>query len=198
MESAPLLAAALGLWAGILHAVTGPDHLAGVAPLAVRARAQAWRAGVAWGLGHAMGAAAAACVALALREQLPGLEEAISLWSERIVGVILCLVGALGLAGALRRRLHEHEAPRGALGLGFVHGAAGLSHLWAVLPALALPGTLAPGAYLCGYGFGALVAVGVSAHAIGRAQERLGGMGIERLASFASLVVGAWWLVASA
>jgi hypothetical protein len=197
MDSAPFLATALGLWAGILHAVTGPDHLAGVAPLAARARNQAWRAGATWGLGHALGAASAATVALALRDQVPGLEEAISNWSERIVGVILCLVGALGLAGALRRRLHAHAAPRGALGLGFVHGAAGLSHLWAVLPSLALPGVLAPAGYLGGYALGALVAVCLSAHAIGRAGERLGGQGVERLASFASLVVGAWWLVAS-
>lgn len=198
METGPLLATALGLWAGILHAVSGPDHLAGVAPLAARARSHAWRAGAAWGLGHAMGAAAAACAALALRDQLPGLEETISSWSERIVGVILCIVGALGLAGALRRRLHSHEAPRGALGLGFVHGAAGLSHLWAVLPALALPGMLAPGCYLGGYALGALASVCASAHVIGRAEERFGGLRIERLASFASLVVGAWWLLASA
>jgi hypothetical protein len=198
MESAPLLATALGLWAGILHAVTGPDHLAGVAPLAARARTHAWRAGASWGLGHALGGVAAASVALALREQMPGFEEVISSWSERIVGVILCIVGALGLSGVLRRRMHDHEAPRGALGLGFVHGAAGMSHLWAVLPALALPGLVAPACYLGAYAAGALVLMCVSAHAIGRAGERFGDHGIERLASGASLVVGAWWLVASA
>ncbi|MBI5362186.1 MAG: High-affinity nickel transporter, partial [Planctomycetes bacterium] len=51
-----LLVLAAGLGAGALHALAGPDHLAGVAPFAARAGRRAWRVGVAWGVGHAAGA----------------------------------------------------------------------------------------------------------------------------------------------
>lgn len=188
------LAALLGLWAGVVHAATGPDHLAGVAPFAARADGRGWRVGVLWGLGHAAGAGAAAALALLLRSEVPGLESVLSQWSERIVGAILCIVGALGLAGVLRRRLHAHAAPRGALALGFLHGAAGLSHLFAVLPAMALPGVAAPTAYLACYGAGSLALVALYARGLGGAREALGARGLERAASAASLVVGAWWL----
>jgi len=43
----------LGLGSGALHALSGPDHLLGVAPHAVGRRRGAWRVGVAWGAGHA-------------------------------------------------------------------------------------------------------------------------------------------------
>jgi len=47
-----MLAATLaGLAAGLIHVLSGPDHLAAVAPLA-GGRGRAWRAGFLWGLGH--------------------------------------------------------------------------------------------------------------------------------------------------
>jgi hypothetical protein len=192
-----LLTAILGLWAGVVHAGSGPDHLAGVAPFAARAKERPWRVGVLWGLGHACGAGAAAALALVLRSEIPGLEEVLSLWSERIVGVILCVVGALGLSGLLRRRMHTHEAPRGALALGFLHGAAGLSHLFAVLPALALPGVAEPAAYLGGYAVGSLALVALFASGLSLSRRWLGDLRLERVASVASLVVGVWWLATS-
>ncbi len=48
-----LVAARLG--SGALHAVTGPDHVLSLAPLAVaQERRLAWRIGLGWGLGHAV------------------------------------------------------------------------------------------------------------------------------------------------
>lgn len=190
-------AAALGLWAGVLHAGTGPDHLAGVAPFAARESGSGWRTGTLWGIGHACGAGLAAAVALMLRSEVPGLDEVLSLWSERIVGAILCIVGALGLSGVLRRRLQPHAAPHGALALGFLHGAAGLSHLFAVLPAMALPGIAAPAAYLAGYGAGSLALVALYARGLAGSKHWIGEHRLERIASAASLCVGAWWLATS-
>ncbi|MBL8863366.1 MAG: hypothetical protein JNK02_15330 [Planctomycetes bacterium] len=193
-------ALALGLAAGALHALTGPDHVAGVAPFAARRGRAAWRTGVAWGLGHAAGAAAAAAVALALRAQIPGLEEGLSEWSERLVGLLLCVIGALGLARILRQRA-AHDVPatrdRSVFGLGLVHGAAGISHLFAVLPALAFPGTLAPAAYLAAYALASLGAIALLAIGIGglastsRPSLR---NGVVAAAYASSLVVGALWL----
>ncbi len=42
-----------GLVAGFVHVLSGPDHLAAIAPYAVDGKSRAWRTGVRWGLGHA-------------------------------------------------------------------------------------------------------------------------------------------------
>lgn len=41
-----------GLAAGAVQVLTGPDHLAAVAPLSVASREAAWKAGLRWGRGH--------------------------------------------------------------------------------------------------------------------------------------------------
>lgn len=209
--AAALAAAWIGLAAGGAHALSGPDHLAGVAPFAARSGRGAWRVGAAWGLGHAAGAGAAALVALALRARVPGAEELLSAWSETIVGVLLCVVGAVGLSRALRARArarhavdgtHEHVSAAGhergsAFGLGVFHGAAGLSHLFGVLPALGLPGTALPALYLAGYAVGSLACLAVFASGVGawsssgRATRH---WNVVALASAASVVVGLVWI----
>jgi len=196
----------LGIAAGAVHAGTGPDHVAGVAPFAARRGRDAWRTGAAWGLGHAAGAGVAAAVALALRAHVPGVEESLSAWSERIVGVLLCLIGALGLRRVLRapapHAAHASDAmptrDRSVFGLGLVHGAAGMSHLFGTLPALALPGTLMPALYLAGYGFGSLALITLFAAGIGRlAPESKPHVRrrVVALACASSLAIGLVWLV---
>ena len=215
-----LLVLAAGLGAGALHALTGPDHLAGVAPFAASAGKRAWRVGVAWGLGHAAGALLGAAVVLALRAVVPGLDELLPAFSERAVGVVLCAVGAFGLHAVLRARVHahphEHEGvehahphlhlfgaqhdrhPHAAYGIGLLHGAAGLSHLFAVLPALALPGVLLPATYLAGYALACLAAVTGVAAAIGWTAPSSAPRRVRTavlVASGASLAVGVLWIV---
>lgn len=197
--------ALLGLGAGAHHAFTGPDHLAGVAPLASARGHGGWRSalrvGVEWGVGHAAGASLAAIVALVLRSEIPGIDERLSAISETVVGVLLCILGVLGLSRALRGRAgtHGHGAPRArrprpAFVLGVVHGAAGMSHLFAVLPALALPGKLLPAVYLAGYGAGSLVTVAAYAAVLGwLARDR--GRWVLGIGSAASVAVGALWIV---
>ncbi len=194
----------LGIAAGAVHAGTGPDHLAGVAPFAARRAAGAWRVGVAWGLGHTAGAAAAAAIALSLRAQLPGLEESLSAWSERIVGVLLCAIGAIGLRRVLRPAApvadgHEPSVVgRSTFGLGVVHGAAGLSHLFGVMPALALPGTAAPALYLAGYAAASLAVLTLFAAGVGRLAPPSRPHVRRRVVTGAcalSLAVGVLWLV---
>ena len=38
-----------GLAAGGTHVVTGPDHMAAVAPLAIDSKRKSWKAGLMWG-----------------------------------------------------------------------------------------------------------------------------------------------------
>lgn len=216
----PLVAWA-GLVAGVLHAVTGPDHLAGVAPFAASRGARAWRVGAAWGMGHAAGALGAAALALALRASIPGVEEHLSAFSERAVGVLLVAIGVIGLHALVRSRAHthshvhagsahehlhlhvwpwrrsasEHRHGHGAFALGTLHGAAGLSHLFAILPALALPGVIAPACYLAAYGLGCLASVTVFAGVLGRIATPSRARVVFGASSALSLAVGLLWIV---
>lgn len=148
----PMLAPALaGLTAGLIHVLSGPDHLAAVAPLA-GGRGKAWRAGFLWGLGHSGGVLAVALAALALRGALP--LDALSSWSERIVGVVLVGIGLWGFTRALRGPIHSHVHVRAAAAVGVLHGIAGSSHFLGVLPALALPSAAASFGYLAGFALG--------------------------------------------
>ncbi|UCD24719.1 MAG: nickel transporter [Gemmatimonadota bacterium] len=103
IQLAPVVA---GLIAGAAHVFTGADHMAAVAPLAIEQRRRPWLAGLLWGIGHSGGVWLLAIVALLAREALP--LDAISSWSERLVGIVLIAVGVWGLHRVLRLRVHTH------------------------------------------------------------------------------------------
>jgi ABC-type nickel/cobalt efflux system permease component RcnA len=225
------MAAAAGLGAGILHTWTGPDHMAALSPLAVARGKKAWGLGVRWGVGHSAGALVLAGLGLWARESLR--LEVVSSWGERVVGGSLVLVGVWALVRARRTHLHAHRHAHGgsehvhvhahapgrghepsaaapahihghaALGFGFLHGIAGGSHLWAALPALALPVTGAA-AYLGGFALGCIAAMGAYAGTLGAVLERFpdrAGTLHRRVLSGAAglaIAVGVWWLAGGA
>lgn len=175
-----------GLVAGAIHVVSGPDHLAAVAPFAVASRRHAWSIGLRWGVGHAGGVLFIGLISLLLRDWLP--LAAISSWSERLVGVVLIGIGLWGGRRALRDRVHTHEHEHGgerhvhihahdgatahthgpapehrhthaAFAVGTLHGVAGSSHFLGVLPALAFPTMTDAVWYLAAYGIGTVAAM---------------------------------------
>src|SRR5262245_10652641 len=95
-----------GAAAGFFHVLSGPDHLAAVAPMAVADGERGWLAGWTWGIGHASGVVVVAVLAVMLRTMLPPIER-ISAWSERLVGVALIGIGLW----ALRRSTRMGHAP---------------------------------------------------------------------------------------
>lgn len=106
------LAIGTGLVAGLVHVVSGPDHLAAVLPFAVSRPQRALRVGLYWGMGHGLGVILLGLGFLALREIAP--IEQISEASELLVGVLL--VG-LGIWALRRSRLivvhaHDHDHDR--------------------------------------------------------------------------------------
>jgi len=210
--------------AGLVHVLTGPDHLAAVAPLAAADRGRGWFAGWTWGLGHASGVVVVAVLAILLRDLMPPVA-VLSAWGERLVGVALIAIGAWAFRRSLRleatphvhgvvlhQHLHVQAGPRWArrLGhahasfyMGILHGVAGSSHFFGVLPALALPSRTAALVYIGAFGVGTVVAMTAFAAGIGSAGLRFhhGTAGHRRLmmsAAVLALAVGSWWLVVGA
>lgn len=205
-----------GLAAGLLHVFSGPDHLAAVAPLvtsenarqpapseradvpAVRWRVEGWRTGLQWGVGHTIGVLLIASLLLIIREQLP--IDAISAYSERIVGVALIVVGAWGVWKASRPGLksHGHSHSGASFAMGMLHGLAGSSHLFGVLPALAFATRVESVLYLGGFAGGAIAGMSAFSAAMGLISGRIPPRHSSSLlyaSSAAALVIGGVWLV---
>ncbi|MEQ1759872.1 MAG: High-affinity nickel transporter [Vicinamibacterales bacterium] len=210
-----------GAVAGLIHVLSGPDHLTAVAPLAMSDGRRGWLTGWTWGLGHTSGIVCLAALALMLRDWLPPIDT-LSAWGERLVGVALMGVGAWALRRSASinshahrhgRRVHRHlHVRRGPawftrLGhahasfyMGILHGVAGSSHFFGVLPALALPSSAAGLTYVAAFGIGSVLAMTAFAATMGLASERLGRAalpqrGMMRVSGLAALSVGAFWLL---
>jgi hypothetical protein len=217
-----MLIAVTAALAGLFHVLSGPDHLAAVAPLAVDGRRRGWIAGWTWGLGHASGVVAVALLGVLLREMLPPIE-ALSAWSERLVGGALIGIGLWALSRCLRvgPALHQHGQwqhdhvqiqagpacvrrlghAHASFCMGVLHGAAGSSHFFGVLPALALPSTSAAILYIGAFGVGTVAAMTLFAAAVGSIARRgvHGPMAYRAMMSVAALLaiaVGGVWLIA--
>jgi hypothetical protein len=212
-----MLTAVSGLLAGLVHVLSGPDHLAAVAPLAIADRRRGWIAGCTWGIGHTSGVITVAALAVLLRDLLPPID-AIAAWSERLVGAALIAVGLWALRAALRIRTaphahgpltHEHlhvqagPALTRRLGhghasflMGVLHGIAGSSHFLGVLPALALPSRAAALAYIAAFGAGSIVAMTGFGALLGAAPGPRTRRAFMLTAAVMAFVVGGAWLMA--
>ena len=194
-----LLALAAGLAAGSFHVLAGPDHLAAVAPIVAGDDRVAWRAGLSWGLGHTAGVLLVGMLLVAFRELLP--LEALSAWSERLVGVALLAVGLWGLWRARRPHAHQHMSSTPSFAMGTLHGVAGSSHLYGVLPSLVFASRVDSLVYLAGFGAGAIAAMtafaavlGSLAQAGGRSHQSVR-QAVLYATSAAAVVVGGVWLL---
>jgi hypothetical protein len=217
-----MLTVITGALAGFFHVLSGPDHLAAVAPIAVADRERGWFAGWTWGLGHASGVVVVAVVAVLLRDLLPPVEE-ISAWSERIVGGALIAVGLWALrrsarlqpaphahAGGAHDHVHVQAGPawlrrlghaHASFCLGVLHGVAGSSHFFGVLPALALPTRAAALTYIAAFGIGTVLAMTAFGAAAGLAGARTrhsaaAHRAMMMTAAVVAIAVGGVWLVA--
>lgn len=217
-----LTACAAGLLAGLLHVFAGPDHLAALAPLSLRARGRAWAIGLRWGLGHSSGVLVVAVVAFGLRQVVH--LEAFSTWGERLVGATMIVLGLWGLRSLFSDRLHAHEHRHGdeghvhfhvhrpdedhggaqahvhthaAFWVGTLHGLAGTAHLVGILPSLALPTGAETAGYLAAFATGTIAAMTVFAAAVGVAAPR--GLRVRRwllgAASGLCALTGAAWIL---
>ena len=221
-----MIAVTTGIVAGAVHVLSGPDHLAAVAPLTFNNWRKALAIGIRWGIGHSSGVLFLGLLALLFREMLP--IETLSGWAERLVGVLLIAIGIWGVRGALKTHVHTHEhthdgsththihvhgeghdaavsAPHqhthAAFAIGTVHGLAGGSHLLNVVPATVLPTTTDSITYLCAYGIGTVLAMIAFSYGLALVTRRIHrqSMAYRYFASAISgfaIALGAYWVVA--
>lgn len=221
MESNQIIIALTGSLAGILHVLTGPDHLAAIAPLSADRSIKSWKIGLWWGIGHTFSVWLIGILVLLLRDWIP--IEGISTWGEKVVGLVLIALGLWGLRKALKERIHSHSHEHGkivhthfhyhstkvghdhpdahkhthtSLGIGLLHGLAGSSHLLAILPVVVLPGLSRAILYMVCFGVGTILAMTCFSSMIGffvnRFRKALNWIRVG-FGTFA-IVVGLFWL----
>jgi hypothetical protein len=213
-----MLSLIAGLVAGTMHVFTGPDHLAAVAPLAIRHPRKALRTGAAWGAGHALGVLILGGIGAAARSFIN--VESISAWAEFLVGGVLVGVGIWALLQSRDIRVHDHSHDHGdnglhshlhvhhhdqedhakhthtAFGVGILHGAAGTGHLLGVLPSLALPPAQAV-VYLLAYGVAAVVSMsgfGLRLGLLGRTGPKIV-RGLVVASGVFAVALGLFWMI---
>jgi sulfite exporter TauE/SafE len=183
-----------GFFAGCLHTLSGPDHLAALAPLSIgRTRLESAAVGALWGCGHDAGQLIFGLIFLILKDRLH--IEIIRTWGTRVVGLTLLVIGAMGIkeaseAAAPCVALENGECDVGVYEslnnptprkkkIGFATFATGIVHglqpdaLMMVLPALALPSRLAGAAFLTMFLVGTVVAMGGYTVFIGSCSQAL-------------------------
>lgn len=178
-----------GLVYAAIHVVTGPDHLAAVGPLAINARMRSWIIGMAWGIGHVVGMLLIGTLFLLFREFinveaissnsefLVGfLLIGIGLWAlirfikdkkREAKGKLHIHTNAEGDKYAhfhVAKGSHHHQNSGKktigiSLGIGVLHGLAGVSHLIGLLPTLAFSSNTESLLYLTGFGIGTILAM---------------------------------------
>ena len=216
-----MLTAFTAALAGVVHVLSGPDHMAAVVPLAIADRRRGWFAGWTWGLGHASGVVVVATLAVMLRDLLPPID-LISSWGEKLVGGALIAVGiwALRRGWDIGQAPHAHNGvqhvhvlvrsgPRvmqrlghahAAFLMGILHGVAGSSHFLGVLPALALPTRSGAMTYVLVFGAATVAAMTAFAAVVGIAAGRseVRGTAAHRAlvltGAAVAIVVGGFWL----
>ncbi|XP_066368930.1 chloroplast protein FOR GROWTH AND FERTILITY 2-like [Miscanthus floridulus] len=182
-----------GFLAGCLHTLSGPDHLAALAPLSIgRSRVESAAVGALWGCGHDAGQVLFGLLFLGLRDRLH--IEVIRTWSTRVVALTLLGIGALGIREASEVPTpcvaldngggHGHHPtmetlPSGKKKVNFATFATGIVHglqpdaLMMILPALALPSRVAGAAFLGMFLVGTVVSMGSYTVFIGSCTEAL-------------------------
>ncbi|MBG0781295.1 MAG: sulfite exporter TauE/SafE family protein [Bacteroidales bacterium] len=104
--SAPFL---IGLFASVMHVVSGPDHLAAVTPLAIENKLKSWTIGLGWGLGHTFGMLLIGMLFIFFKNYIP--LDAISAYSEMLVGLVLIGIGLWAFWRIFFRSKATHAHP---------------------------------------------------------------------------------------
>uniref|UniRef100_A0ACD5XWQ6 Uncharacterized protein n=1 Tax=Avena sativa TaxID=4498 RepID=A0ACD5XWQ6_AVESA len=190
-----------GFLAGCLHTLSGPDHLAALAPLSIgRSPVESAAVGALWGCGHDAGQVMFGLLFLGLKDRLH--IEILRTWGTRVVGLTLMVIGAIGIREATQAAPYVAAALDGGAGGAHQHGgnslekalmssggkkkeinfatfATGIVHglqpdaLMIILPALAMPSRAAGAAFLGMFLVGTVMSMASYTVLIGTCTEAL-------------------------
>tara|TARA_B100000963_G_scaffold341779_1_gene341873 strand:- start:44 stop:715 length:672 start_codon:yes stop_codon:yes gene_type:complete len=207
-----------GLVAGVIHVVSGADHLIAMAPSSITSPKDALKNGITWGLGHSSGVFLLSILAIFFKD-LTHLNK-FSYFAEFLVGLSLLIIGVLAIKNSFKFNIHSHKHhhkdgfshdhlhyhnnknkkhnrhSHALASLGILHGIAGGSHLIAVIPALALPVQEAS-AYLISYLIGSLFIMTFFTYLISISTFNAGQLFVKRMIAFAggiSFSMGLFWV----
>jgi hypothetical protein len=173
------LALIYGAGSGALHALTGPDHVLSLGPLALRRPHDSLRVGLHWGFGHALGTLLLALPALLFAELIA--LERLAAHGTRIAGFALMATAALSCLSLLRARGRASALEtRSPLFVGVVHGLTGAASLLLVLPMIASGSIALTLSFLVAFGFGSALAMAGLTFAIARVGQRLKARNVQR------------------
>ena len=165
---------------GIIHVVTGIDHLAAMAPSSITSTKLAIKNGFLWGLGHSLGLILLTILTFLIKDLAK--VDSFSNFSEFLVGISLLIVGFFAIKNSFQLSIHSHshkhkngvahqhvhfhnkkqkthnKHSHALTGLGLLQGIAGGSHFITISPVLVLPTTQAI-AYLFSYLIGSLISM---------------------------------------
>jgi hypothetical protein len=186
-----------GASSGALHAVTGPDHVLSLGPMAIGSRRSPWRLGARWGVGHAVGTLllCAPVLWLAQHARLPFLASV----GDRLAGVALLGTAIVSFIQVRRQAaVDEDGVGRNAVVVGFIHGLTGAASLLLIVPMLAggsLPSSLV---FLGAFAAGSTATMAALTSVLARLGARLS-PARARMARYvgcaASAALGLFWLL---
>jgi nickel/cobalt transporter (NicO) family protein len=121
-----------GAGSGALHAVTGPDHVLSLGPVALQRPKASFRIGLAWGVGHALGTVLLSLPLLLLSQvvHVPMFAQ----WGDKLAGFALLAAAAWSWRSA--KNTDAAADTRRPAFVGLVHGISGAGSLLLVLPVL--------------------------------------------------------------
>ncbi len=96
----------LGIFASMLHVISGPDHIAAVTPLVIETKSKVWKIGFSWGVGHLSGMLLIGFLFLMFKNLIP--VDEISAYSEQLVGIVLILIGIWAFYKYFNDTEHAH------------------------------------------------------------------------------------------
>jgi nickel/cobalt transporter (NicO) family protein len=201
-----MVAALAGLGSGAIHAVSGPDHLLSLAPLSLGIGRRAWRVGLMWGLGHALGTLL--CVAgVALAAAALDLD-VLRTYGDRLGGLALLVTGVVGLRrwllhrspGEQSSKAGEKATTRSVLTIGFIHGLTGAAAVLMLLPAAVSSSATWQALFLGGFALGSTVAMAALTAALSASSSAMPKREallrhVPAVASFGSVVLGGCWVL---
>lgn len=193
------VAVLMGAGSGMLHAVTGPDHLLSLGPAALRQPERSWRIGLLWGLGHGVGTLLLA-LPVVVAARFFGLVDlpAFAAVGDRIAGLALIGMAVWSWCSMQHHQAHHTTDGRSPVVVGFVHGFTGAASLLLVLPVLVAGSAISTSVFLLAFAVGSTLAMAAMTTCLARLGGRLSAVVVgkaQRGLLALSVGLGSFWVV---